>query len=78
MARKPLADAAMSKLAQRQEGRGETPTLVALRKIQRQPKSFRLGPVHLERLRRLTERLGEEAGRRAQLQSRAGRQSPAA
>ena len=63
MAKKPLTDAAASKLAQRQEGRGETPTLVAPRKIQRQPKSFRLGPVHLERLRRLTERLSEEAGR---------------
>lgn len=63
MAKKPLADAATAKLAQRQDGRGDVPTLVAPRKIPRQPKSFRLGPVHLERLRRLTERLSEEAGR---------------
>jgi hypothetical protein len=63
MARKPLAEAAASKLAQRQEGRGDAPTLVARRKTPRQPKSFRLGPLHLERLRRLTERLSEEAGR---------------
>jgi hypothetical protein len=63
MAKKLLADAATSKLAQRQEGRGEAPILVARRKTPRQPKSFRLGPLHLERLRRLTDRLSEEAGR---------------
>jgi hypothetical protein len=63
MAKKPLADAAASKLAQRQEGRGGAPTLVAPRRVARQPKSFRLGPVHLERLRRLSERLSDEAGR---------------
>jgi hypothetical protein len=63
MAKKPLAEASASKLAQRQESRDEAPTLVARRKIPRQPKSFRLGPLHLERLRRLTERLSEEAGR---------------
>ena len=63
MARKPLTDAAASKLAKRQEGKGETPTLITSRKIAAHPRSFRLAPVHLERLRRLTERLSEEAGR---------------
>ena len=63
MAKKPLADAAASKLAQRQEGRGGAPTLVAPRRVARQPKSFRLGPVHLERLRRLSEHLSDAAGR---------------
>jgi hypothetical protein len=63
MARKPLADAAASKLAKRHEGKGETPTLITPRKRAAQPRSFRLAPVHLERLRRLTERLSEEAGR---------------
>jgi hypothetical protein len=63
MARKPLADAAASKLAKRQEGKGETPTLIPPRKIANRPRSFRLAPVHLERLRRLAERLSEEAGR---------------
>ena len=63
MAKKLLADAAASKLAQRRGGRGEAPTLVAPRKVARQPKSFRLGPVHLERLLRLSARLSEEAGR---------------
>ncbi len=63
MAKKPLGDAAASKLAQRQEGRGGAPTLVAPRRVSRQPKSFRLGPVHLERLRHLSERLSDEAGR---------------
>jgi hypothetical protein len=63
MARKPLADAAASKLATRQEGKGEAPTLITPRKIANRPRSFRLAPVHLERLRRLAERLSEEAGR---------------
>ena len=63
MARKPLADAAASKLATRQEGKGEAPTLLTPRKIANRPRSFRLAPVHLERLRRLAERLSEEAGR---------------
>ena len=63
MAKKPLADAVASKLAQRQEGRGGAPTLVAPRRVSRQPKSFRLGPVHLERLRHLSERLSDEADR---------------
>ena len=63
MAKKPLADAAASKLAQRQERRGGAPTLVAPRRVSHQPKSFRLGPVHLERLRRLSECLSDEAGR---------------
>ena len=39
------------------------PRLVAPRRVARQPKSFRLGPVHLERLRHLSERLSDEAGR---------------
>ena len=63
MAKKLLADAAASKLAQRQEGRAGAPTLVAPRKVARRPKSFRLGPVHLERLRHLSERLSDAAGR---------------
>ena len=63
MARKPLADAAASKLAKRQEGKGDAPMLLTPRKIANRPRSFRLAPVHLERLRRLTERLSEEAGR---------------
>jgi hypothetical protein len=63
MARKPLADAAASKLAKRQEGKGDAPTLITPRKIANRPRSFRLAPVHLERLRRLAERLSEEAGR---------------
>ena len=63
MARKPLAGAAASKLAKRQEGKGDAPTLITPRKIANRPRSFRLAPVHLERLRRLTERLSEEAGR---------------
>jgi hypothetical protein len=63
MARKPLADAAASKLATRQEGKGEAPTLITPRKIANRPRSFRLAPVHLERLRRLAERLSEEADR---------------
>jgi len=63
MARKPLEDAAASKLAKRQEGKAEAPTLITPRKIANRPRSFRLAPVHLERLRRLTERLSEQAGR---------------
>jgi len=63
MARKPLADAAASKLAKRQEGKAEAPTLITPRKIANRPRSFRLAPVHIERLRRLAERLSEEAGR---------------
>ena len=63
MAKKPLADAAASKLAQRQEGRGEAPSLVAPRRVARRPKSFRLGPVHLERLRHLSLSLSDAAGR---------------
>jgi hypothetical protein len=63
MARKPLADAAASKLATRQERKRETPTLITPRKIATRPRSFRLAPVHLERLRRVAERLSEEAGR---------------
>lgn len=63
MARKPLADAAASKLAKLQEGKGDAPTLITPRKIANRPRSFRLAPVHLERLRRLAERLSEEAGR---------------
>jgi hypothetical protein len=63
MAKKLLADAAASKLAQPHEARSEPPRLVAPRKTIYQPKSFRLGPVHLDRLRRVAERLSEAAGR---------------
>jgi hypothetical protein len=64
MARKSLSDAADSKLTQRQEGRGETPPpLVTPRRTSRRPKSFRLGVNDIDRLRRLSQKLGEEAGR---------------
>jgi hypothetical protein len=64
MAKKSLNEAGASKLAQRQEGRGDAiPSLVGSRRLLRQPKSFRLGVNDIDRLRRLSQRLGEEAGR---------------
>jgi hypothetical protein len=63
MAKKSLSGATDSKLAQRQEGRGETPPLVTPRRTPRRPKSFRLGVNDIDRLRRLSQKLGEEAGR---------------
>jgi len=63
MARKLLSDAAASKLARQQEEGVETPMVLPRRKAEKLPKSFRLGTVDNERLRRLCERLGEEASR---------------
>lgn len=63
MAKKSLSGAASSKLAQRQESDRAAPDLVVSRKPSRLPKSFRLGSSDIERLRHLSERLGEEAGR---------------
>jgi hypothetical protein len=63
MARKLLTDAAASKLAHQQEEGVETPRVMPRRKAEKLPKSFRLGTVDNERLRRLSERLGEAADR---------------
>jgi hypothetical protein len=63
MARKLLSDAAASKLARQQEEGGDPPKVLPRRKAEKLPKSFRLGAVDNERLRRLTERLGEAADR---------------
>ena len=60
MAKKLLSDAAASKLAPRREG-GEGPHLGCPQEVSRRPKSFRLGPVHLERLRHLSERLSDRS-----------------
>jgi hypothetical protein len=63
MARKLLSDAAASKLARQQKEGVETPRVMPRRKAGKLPKSFRLGAVDNERLRRLSERLGEAAER---------------
>jgi hypothetical protein len=63
MARKLLSEAADSKLARQQEEGVETPRVLPRRKVEKLPKSFRLGAADIERLRRLSERLGETAGR---------------
>jgi hypothetical protein len=62
MARK-LLEAADSKLARQQEEGVEVPRVLPRRKAERLPKSFRLGAVEIERLHRLSERLGEAADR---------------
>jgi len=62
MARK-LLEAADSKLARQQEEGVEAPRILRRRKAEKLPKSFRLGAVDIERLHRLSERLGEAAGR---------------
>ncbi len=62
MARK-LLEAADSKLARQQEEGVEAPRVLRRRKAEKLPKSFRLGAVDIERLHRLSERLGEAAGR---------------
>jgi hypothetical protein len=62
MARK-LLEAANSKLARQQEEGVEAPKVLRSRKAEKLPKSFRLGAVDIERLHRLSERLGEVAGR---------------
>jgi hypothetical protein len=63
MARKLLSDAAASKLARQQEKGVAAPWGLPRRKAEKLPKSFRLGTVDIERLQRLSGRLGEEAGR---------------
>jgi hypothetical protein len=63
MAKKLLSDAPSSKLARSQEAKNETESVLPSRTPPRLPKSFRLGAVHTERLRHLSERLSEEAGR---------------
>ena len=63
MAKKLLSDAPSSKLVRRQEAKDEPANVLPSRTPPRLPKSFRLGAVHTERLRRLSERLSEEAGR---------------
>jgi hypothetical protein len=63
MARKLLSDAAASKLARQQEEGVEVPKVLPRRKAEKLPKSFRLSTVDNERLRRLSERLGEAADR---------------
>jgi hypothetical protein len=63
MARKLLSDAAASKLARQQKEGVETPRVMPRRKAEKLPTSFRLGTVEKERLRRLSERLGEAADR---------------
>ena len=63
MAKKLLSGAPASKLARRQEAQEEPASVLPARKPPRLPKSFRLGAVHIERLRRLSERLSEEVGR---------------
>jgi hypothetical protein len=62
MVKKLLSGAPSSKLARRQEAKEESRSVMPS-KPPRLPKSFRLGAVHTERLRRLSERLSEEAGR---------------
>ena len=63
MGRKLLSDAAASRLARQQKEGVETPRVMPRRKAEKLPKSFRLGTVDNERLRRLSERLGEAADR---------------
>ena len=62
MARK-LLEAADSKLARQQAEGVEVPRVLPRRKAEKLPPSFRLGAVEIERLPRLSERLGEAAGR---------------
>ena len=63
MARKLLRDAAASKLTHQEEEGVEAPRVLPRRKAEKLPKSFRLGTLDIERLRRLSERLGQEVGR---------------
>ena len=63
MARKLLSAAAASQLARQQEEGVETQRVMPRLKADKLPKSFRLGTVDNERLRRLSERLGEAADR---------------
>ena len=68
MPRRPLADAGISKLArqvQGEEGRAapDAPALMKSAASSHQPKSYRLTPADLARLRSTTARVGETAGR---------------
>ena len=68
MARRPLASAGASKLARQVQDEGDTagqeaPSLVRPASISPQPKSYRLTPADLSRLRSTTARVSETAGR---------------
>jgi hypothetical protein len=66
MARRPLGEAGPSKLARRAgEGDGPPPApkLTAPRTPVRQPTSFRLDGIDIDRLQRLTTKVSQEAGR---------------
>ena len=66
MARKPLGDAGPSKLARRvgeADGAPAAPKLTTPRAPVRQPTSFRLDGIDLDRLQRLTTKVSQEAGR---------------
>ena len=68
MPKRPLADAGASKLARQvhgEEGRvgPEAPALMKTTASSPQPKSYRLTPADLTRLRSTTARVGETAGR---------------
>jgi hypothetical protein len=66
MARRPLGEAGPSKLARRAEEGDDTPLapkLTAPRAPVRQPTSFRLDGIDIDRLQRLTSKVSQEAGR---------------
>jgi hypothetical protein len=68
MPKRPLADAGASKLAQQVQSEGrragpEASTLMKPSASSPQPKSYRLTPADLTRLRSTTARVGETAGR---------------
>ena len=63
MAKKLLSEAADSKLERQREEGVEAPRALRRRKAEKLPKSFRLGTVDIERPHRMSERLGEAAGR---------------
>jgi hypothetical protein len=68
MARRPLAGAGASKLARQVRDEGdraeqEAPSLVRSAPISPQPKSYRLTPADLSRLRSTMARVSETAGR---------------
>ena len=63
MPRKTLNEAGVSKLLRQEREEAESPRLITPRRAARQPKSFRLSAVEVERFQRLANRLSEEAGR---------------
>jgi hypothetical protein len=63
MARRSLADTATSKLAQHYDEADRRPGMIVSRKTPYMPKSFRLSAGHIDRFRRVSERLSEVAGR---------------